>query len=142
MIPQNKTIHEGRNVKRLREMFGIKQDVLANELGLSQQAVSLLEQKEAIDKDMIEKIAAILKVPVDAIKNFTEENVVNIIQNNFEGSNTDNNGGSFSTNHNCTFNPLDKYVEQVEENKKLYEALLKSEREKNVLLERMIDKSK
>jgi len=140
MIPQNKTIHEGRNVKRLREMFGIKQDVLANELGLSQQAVSLLEQKEAIDKDMIEKIAAVLKVPVDAIRNFSEENVINIVQNNYEGSNT---GASHvGPNYQCTFNPIDKYVEQVEENKKLYEALLKSEREKIGLLERMIDKSR
>jgi DNA-binding XRE family transcriptional regulator len=30
-----KTVHEGRNVKRIREILGIKQDTLANELGLS-----------------------------------------------------------------------------------------------------------
>ena len=65
-----KTIHEGRNVKRIREMLGIKQDALAMDLGLSQQAISALEQKEALDKDMLEKIAAVLKVPVEAIKNF------------------------------------------------------------------------
>jgi len=53
-----KTIHEGRNVKRIREMLGIKQDALAFDLGLSQQAISQLEQKEALDKDMLEKIAA------------------------------------------------------------------------------------
>lgn len=28
----DKKIHEGRNVKRLREMLGIKQDALAHEL--------------------------------------------------------------------------------------------------------------
>ncbi len=32
-----KTMHEGRNVKRIREILGIKQDTLAIELGLSQQ---------------------------------------------------------------------------------------------------------
>lgn len=28
-----KTIHEGRNIKRFREMLGLKQDALAYELG-------------------------------------------------------------------------------------------------------------
>ncbi len=124
-----KTIHEGRNVKRIREILGIKQDALAMELGLSQQAVSALEQKEALDKDMIEKIAKVLKVTPETIKNFAEETVVNVIQNNYEGST--NNSSNY--NHQCTFNPFDKVVE-------LYEALLKSEREKIALLEKMIDK--
>ena len=124
-----KTIHEGRNVKRIWEILGIKQDALALDLGLSQQAVSALEQKEALDKDMLEKIANVLKVSTEAIKNFAEETVVNVIQNNYEGS-TNNNS---HYNHQCTFNPLDKMVE-------LYEALLKSEREKIVLLEKMVDK--
>lgn len=29
----NKKIHQGRNIKRFREMLGIKQDALAYELG-------------------------------------------------------------------------------------------------------------
>ena len=42
-----KKIHEGRNVKRFREMLGIKQDALAANLGddWNQQKISLLEQK-------------------------------------------------------------------------------------------------
>jgi DNA-binding XRE family transcriptional regulator len=51
------SIHEGRNVKRIREILGIKQDTLALELGLSQHAVSALKQKEVLDKDVIEKSA-------------------------------------------------------------------------------------
>ncbi|MEJ0101537.1 MAG: helix-turn-helix transcriptional regulator [Bacteroidota bacterium] len=66
---KDKVIHEGKNVKRIREMLGIKQDALAFDLGISQQAISLLEQREALDKDMLEKVANILKVPVEAIKN-------------------------------------------------------------------------
>jgi transcriptional regulator with XRE-family HTH domain len=125
-----RTIHEGRNVKRLREMLGIKQDALAFDLGLSQQAVSALEQKEALDRDVLEKIAAILKVPADAIKRFDEDAAFNIISNNFTShdSSTLN-----AVNHHCTFNPFDKIVE-------LYEALLKAEREKTVLLERLLEK--
>lgn len=117
-----KTIHEGRNVKRIREMLGVKQDALAFDMGISQQAISSLEQKEALDKDMLEKIAAVLKVPVEAIKNFDEETAVNIIANTF-------NDTSFSNNvfnpHSCTFNPIDKVVELYDEKIALYERMLK-----------------
>jgi transcriptional regulator with XRE-family HTH domain len=126
-----KTIHEGRNVKRIREILGIKQDALAMELGLSQQAVSALEQKEALDKEVIEKIAKVLKVSSDAIKSFNEETAVNFF-NTFNDS-TVNHGAFAAYNFNCTFNPLDKVIE-------LYDALLKSEREKIALLEKMLDK--
>ena len=125
-----KTIHEGRNVKRIREIMGIKQDAMALELGMTQQAVSLLEQKEKIDDKILAELSKILEVPVEAIKNFNDENAFNIISNNFNSHDS-----STMNAVNCypTFNPLDKIVE-------LYEALLKSEREKIALLERMIDK--
>jgi transcriptional regulator with XRE-family HTH domain len=127
-----KTIHEGRNVKRIREMFGIKQDALAMELGLSQQAVSALEQKEALDKDILEKIAKVLKVPVDAIKNFSDETAINVISSTFQDH-------SAIVNNNPIFYPLDKYLELVEENKKLLQALLQEKDEKIALLQKMLD---
>ena len=131
---QTKTVHHGRNVKRIREILGIKQEALASDLGLSQQAISQLEQKEALDKDMLEKIAGALKVSPDAISNFNEENTIYNIQHNHDGS-TVNNSPNHQYNYQCTFNPFDKIVD-------LYEALLKSEREKNVLLERMLSEKK
>ncbi len=128
-----KTIHEGRNVKRIREILGVKQDALAFELGLSQQAVSLLEQKEALDKDMLEKIAAVLKVPTEAIKSFSEEAAINIVSSTLHNT-------YGLVNYFPTFNPLEKYIEAMEENKKLYERLLQTEREKVALLEKMVGK--
>lgn len=128
-----KNVHEGRNVKRIREILGIKQDALAAELGLSQQAVSALEQKEALDKEVIEKIAKVLKVPAEAIKSFSDETAINIIANTF-------NDHAINMNYQCTVNPLEKYIEAMEENKKLYERLLQAEREKVALLEKMLDK--
>jgi len=129
-----KIIHEGRNVKRIREILGIKQDVLATELGLSQQAISSLEQKESLDQDMLDKIAKALKVPVEAIKNFNEELAINVVGNNYHDHSTSN------VNYQCTFNPLDKYIEAMEENKKLYERLVQTEREKVALLEKVVGK--
>jgi len=129
-----KIIHEGRNVKRIREILGIKQDALAAELGLTQQGISALEQKEKLDGKILADVAKILKVPVEAIKNMTDDAAANFI--NTFNDNSINNGPL--GNYHCTFNLLDKYVEQVAETKNLYEALLKSEREKNELLERQL----
>lgn len=128
-----KTVHEGRNVKRIREILGIKQDALALELGLSQQAISALEQKEALDKDMLDKVAKALKVPSEAIKTFNEEAAINIVSSTLHNT-------YGLVNYFPTFNPLEKYIEQVEENKKLYERLLQTEREKVELLENIINK--
>ncbi len=134
-------VHQGRAVKRMREILQVKQETLAAELGISQQSVSLLETKETIDPETLEQIAKTLKVPVDAIKNFNEEAAIYNIQHNYEGATA--NSTNFGRDYfNCTFNPLDKYFEVVEKNEKLYEALLKSEREKNALLEKMLDERK
>jgi transcriptional regulator with XRE-family HTH domain len=100
-------IHEDRNIKRFREMLGIKQDALAADLGddWNQQKISLLEQKETIDTPLLAKISAALKIPVEAIRNFDEEQAVNIIANTFHDGAVANAG---TANFNCTFNPLDK----------------------------------
>jgi hypothetical protein len=97
----------------------------------SQRKISLLETKEVIEPELLEQVAKVLKVPVEAIKNFDEEAAVSYI-NTFH----DSSKGDF--NYQCNFNPLDKFVEAVEKNEKLYEALLKSEREKIALLEKML----
>jgi len=104
----NKKIHQGRNIKRFREMLGIKQEALAFELGedWNQKKISLLEQKESVEKDILEQVAKILKVPTEAIENFDEEQVVNIISNTFQEGSVANNSGSL----NYTFNPLDKVM--------------------------------
>jgi len=113
-------VHLGRKISRIREIRGIKQDYLASELGVSQQTISKIEQSEEVEDSTLEKIATVLGITVEGIKNFTEEAIFNYF-NNFHDSST----GDFRQN--CTFNPLDKVVE-------LYERLLQSEREKIELL--------
>mgnify|MGYP001352078519 CR=1 FL=1 len=44
------------------------------------------------------------------------------------------------SNLNCTFNPLDRLVQAYEEKEKLYERLLKAEKEKVAYLEKLLDK--
>jgi transcriptional regulator with XRE-family HTH domain len=121
--------HIGRKISRIRELRGMKQEALAAELGISQQAISKIEQSAEVEDSALIKIAKILGVTPEAIKKFTEEAVFNYF-NNFH----DNSSGDFR--HHCTFNPIDKIVEVFEENKKLYEQLLASEREKVEMLKR------
>ena len=134
-----KAVHHGRNIKRIREIQGVKQEALALELGgeWNQKKISLLEGKEVVDDELMGEVAKALKVTPEAIKNFNEEAAVNIIANNYNGSDQ-----SSAVNFQCTFNPLEKYLEQVEKNEKLYEALLKSEREKIALLEKLLELKK
>jgi len=122
----------GRKIGRIRELRGIKQEILAEELGVSQQTVSRMEQSDVVEKELLEKVAKILGVSPDAIKNFSEEAVVNYF-NSFNDQSV-NHSAVTQSNHHCTFNPLDKMVELFEENKKLYERLLASEQEKIELL--------
>jgi transcriptional regulator with XRE-family HTH domain len=115
------TLHIGRKISRIRELRGMKQEALAAELGISQQAVSKIEQSAEVEEEALNKIAKILGVMPDAIKNFSDEAALNYF-NTFN----DNSTGAFN-NFNCTFNPIDKVVE-------LYERLLQSEREKIEIL--------
>lgn len=128
-----KKIHQGRNVKRFREMLGIKQEALAAELGedWSQKKISVLEQQEVIESDLLKQVARVLKVPEESIKNFDEETAINVIANTF---NSNDQSTLNAINYSCTFNPLDRLMEALEENRKLYERLLESEKEKVELL--------
>ncbi len=115
--------HHGRNIKRFREWVGVKQETLAAELHWSQQKMSLLEQKEEIEDSILEEVAKILKVPVDAIKNLDDANAVNYF-NTFNDSSV-NHGAVGSNNYNCNFNPIDKVVQLYDDKIALYEKLLK-----------------
>ncbi|MGC4058040.1 MAG: helix-turn-helix transcriptional regulator [Chitinophagaceae bacterium] len=126
-------IHEGRNVKRFREMLGIKQDALAADLGddWNQQRVSLLEQKETIEPVLLRQISAVLNIPVEAIQNFDEEQAVNIIANSYSFQDFKDNAVASGFNYQPNFNPLDKMVE-------LYERMLQQQQEMIDRLERLI----
>ena len=129
--------HLGRKIMQMRELLGIRQEAVAEKLGVSQQAVSKIEQNENVDDAMMERVAKALGVNAEAIKNLNEEaTVYNIVTNH--GTAT----GLANQNYNCTFNPFDKWAEAIEENKKLYEVLLESERKRIALLEKLLEEKK
>jgi len=75
-----KPVHLGNNVRRIREIIGMKQYALAEECGWSQQQMSKLENSESIDPEYLELIAGKLGVTSGFIKNFNEERAIYVIQ--------------------------------------------------------------
>jgi transcriptional regulator with XRE-family HTH domain len=132
-----KKIHEGRNVKRFREMLGIKQDALAADLGddWNQQKISLLEQKETIDPALLQQISSALKIPAEAIQNFDEEQAVNLISCTFSDNAMFNNRIEVLNQ-----NPIEKLAQLHQEKIALYERMLKEKDEMMGRLEKLIEK--
>lgn len=127
METTSKPKHLGRNIGRLRELRGLKQEALAIAMGVSQQTISIMENSETVDDEKLLEVAKVLGVSPEAIKNFSEDAVINYF-NNIHDNDFSHSSGAFG--HHCTFNPLDKLIEAYEENKKLYERLLEAERKK------------
>ncbi|URC11544.1 helix-turn-helix transcriptional regulator [Flavobacterium sp. B183] len=130
-------IHQGRNLKRFREMLNIKQEALAYDLGedWNQKKISMLEQKDVIEDKLLKQISTVLRIPVEAFQNFDEEQAINIISNTFH----DTQG---LINYSPTFNndPIDKIIQLHEEKIALYERMLKEKDEMMVRLEKLINK--
>ncbi|MNU32615.1 hypothetical protein D3C71_211640 [compost metagenome] len=119
-------------------MLGIKQEALAFDLGeeWNQKKISMLEQKDVIEDDLLQAISNALKIPVEAFQNFDEEQAINIISNTF------NDGSFLNTGHTPTFNvnPIDKLIQLHEEKIALYERMLKEKDEMMERLEKLINK--
>ncbi|KQS95200.1 transcriptional regulator [Chryseobacterium sp. Leaf394] len=118
-------------------MLGIKQEALAFDLGeeWNQKKISMLEQKDVIEDDLLKAISNALKIPVEAFQNFDEEQAVNIIANTFDNGSILN-----GINHNPTFHPIEKLVQLHEEKIALYERMLKEKDEMMDRLEKLINK--
>jgi transcriptional regulator with XRE-family HTH domain len=128
-------IHQGRNVKRFREMLGIKQEALAYDLGedWNQKKISMLEQKEIIEDSLLKQISNSLKIPLEAFQNFDEDQALNVIANTFN----DNNTIGLVINN---YNPIEKIIQLHEEKIALYERMLKEKDEMMAKLEKLIIK--
>lgn len=150
----NQNVNQGINVRRFRQLLDVKQDALAEQLGISQQMISYVEQQKTIAKDLLIRIAAALKVPVEVIEGLEDNPISVIIENNtFDEKNTFENGSTSQTlvgnndndtenNNNQQIHPLDKIMEISKETSALYERMLALEKEKNALLEQALQEKK
>jgi len=109
-----KKSNHGANVCRWREWRGINQDVLAEQIGVSQATLCKYEKKETLDQETLEKIATALNIPVEAITEIEFGTAINIVANTF----TDFKDNAVANQNYPTFNTFDKITE-------LYERMLK-----------------
>ncbi len=124
--------HIGRKISRIRELRDMKQEALAAVLGVSQQAISNIENSETVDDAKLEEIAKALGVTPEGIKQFSEEAVFNIISNTYHNTSSDTSTLiASSLNYQPTFNTVEKIVE-------LYERLLQAEKDKLAYLEKLV----
>lgn len=81
---QEEKIHEGKNLKRIREIMGLKQEVLGRKCpgNYSQQRISEFENQWTIDEPTLQELAEALGVTVEFIRAFNEEKAIYNIQNN------------------------------------------------------------
>jgi len=49
------TLHIGRKISKIGELRGMKQETLATKLGISQQAISKIEQSAEVEEDALIK---------------------------------------------------------------------------------------
>ncbi len=117
--------HVGHNLQRIRVYLGMKQEALAADLGLNQQAISKIEKQDEIEEGLLTKIAEVLGVSTEVIKDFDAEKAIyNINSYNYKDATI-----SDGTTIVQQINPVEKIIE-------LYERLLKSEQEKIELLKK------
>lgn len=149
-------IHQGKNVKRFREMLGIRQEALADQLGSewSQKRISLVESREVVEPKLLQSIAEVLKIPVQVLENFDEQAAITYF-NTFNNSNYTHahEGGTINNVNTQNLDPVNALVEAMKELKTiygenralhakvevLYESLLHLEREKNTVLQPKLD---
>ncbi|TAF65703.1 MAG: XRE family transcriptional regulator [Cytophagales bacterium] len=84
----------GNKIRKMRELRNLTQEYVAEHLGMTQQNYSKLEKSESfLSEERLQKIAQILEVSIEDIKNFDErivfsqhhftfrENAINVLNN-------------------------------------------------------------
>lgn len=135
-------IHIGHNITLLRHLRGLKQETLAEMIGITQQTMSHHEQQKIVNPDILKKISVALRIPVDILQNLEDENVASIIKNNaHKNTNKKINQPIIEDGENIDsqlweiINLIGRFIEQQEIKDKLFEKYLN-------LLEKLIKKTR
>ncbi|MFY0255290.1 helix-turn-helix domain-containing protein [Chitinophaga sp. 30R24] len=111
----NSSVHQGNNIRQIRELVGLRQQQLAERLGSNwnQQKVSLLEKKQKIKPHILQTVSSALDISVEFIQYFDSRYARQLLKC----------GSRNGYMQQQTSFLLQKIIE-------LYEKLLESEREK------------
>ncbi len=138
MEQANSKIHHGRNISRVRRSKDMKQHVLGDLVGISQQVISEYEKKPVISDKMLQKFAKALECPVELFKEMEDDPLKIIIENNnIENNNIENNNGAAGyiagdsiVNNNPIQQLVDLFKKSLEKENKIIDLLEKLLEEK------------
>ncbi|SEM07968.1 hypothetical protein SAMN05216436_101347 [bacterium A37T11] len=121
--------HLGKRLAKVRRDYEWSQAEAATHFpgNRSQQYVSDLEQKAVIEEPELQEAATAYQVTPAYIRNIKESALESMVINMYDNKQA---FGPYNTNH---FNPLEELLKAHEENKQLF-------REKEALIQRIIDK--
>lgn len=136
-IVQTAERHIGRNISRIRELLGIKQEALAFSIGVSQQSISIIEKNAIVDEGKLKSIADALNVDPNVIRNFDETKILDYFERSIEPA-----GQTAVIDQKILFDYLFQMFEANNrlqaEKQSLYERLLQAEQEKFRHLEKCV----
>lgn len=138
--------HIGANVRRTREIRGLRQFELANLLGVKPQTVGDYENSKTLRKPTLEKIAEALKVSPEFIEDFNEEAFDKSITNIINAENVSDVAALQNTYYGETTSnlfPLNETIEFLKEEVKYYREQNQQNIEQiKLLLEKLYKKNK
>ena len=70
------TTHHGKNLRTLRLLHGMKQELFARKMGISQQRVSRMELQKTISQSKLDKAAEVLGISVETVKTLDENTLL------------------------------------------------------------------
>lgn len=129
----SREIDIGNNIRTIRELRGMKQSALAQSLGFTQQRLSLIEKKKAIDPGLLSRIADALAVPSSLIQQLNPDALLTFIQfmhSIYEIPAVNKTRSAFELLH--------KIDEMFRENKRLAQRLLEMEKQHTTLLQKLL----
>lgn len=118
-----KPVHIGKKIEKLRRILGVTQADLGQQLGITKQAVSKMEQTEQINSKRLKQVAEALGVSAKAIKDFNEKAILDC-DNNFLHEKTEK-----SSIHDVTIHIRNEKKCAMIKTIRLFEELIKIERE-------------
>lgn len=135
--PSN-TTHLGRKIERVRCLLGMTQADLGQQLGITKQAVSKMEQSEKINNKRLNQVAEALGVSAKAIKDFNEKVILDC-NNIFLNEKTEKSSIDNVTIDNVTIHIRNEKKCAMRKTIRLFEELIKIERENfQIATERML----
>ena len=139
-------IHQGCNVRFFRNARNMKQEDFAERIGVKQPAVTRIEKQCIIEEPMLLKCAEVLGISVDILKEFEPNKMFENENYTYHIDKVQNSNGTIliskdGTNRNHNY-PIEKLMELNKKNTELYERLILVEKEKNAMLEKMLNEKK